>query len=140
MFIDRPDNVLSDAAHSCHGLQPYWPASLDGMPLTDGAVTPFDDLFNALDGRAVAADDRTWRLHLYSVRELNNAIWIQLDVVGTPTYVLTIRQPRTVDATGVVATVQRYLEATKDAPDAVVFDRILSTSVAAVQKEAAFAE
>jgi hypothetical protein len=88
------------------------------------ADSPHDDLFHGLDGRRIAVQGRSWRLRVHSVRLLHDILWIQLDAVGTPTFVLTLRQQRFADAAAVLAVLRQYFTMTQHAEDPVVFDLI----------------
>jgi len=49
--------------------------------------------FRVLDGKSVEIGVGVWRIVLYSVRMIDEGQWLQLLLVGEPTYEMTLRLP-----------------------------------------------
>jgi hypothetical protein len=54
-------------------------------------TTPADELFRSLDGRTVVVGQRQWCIEVYSVRDRDDARWVQLALVGLPQHPLAMR-------------------------------------------------
>jgi hypothetical protein len=95
-----------------------------GTPVTQSQP---DRLFHALDGYTIRVPAGAWRLHVYSVTQVDNRLWIQLDAIGPTTCTLTVRQPTAADPVAVIACLIRYLQQWEGECDEIVAHGVLET-------------
>jgi hypothetical protein len=53
-------------------------------------VTP-DELRIALDGEVVSDGERSWRVEVYSISDQQDHRWVQVSLLGEPSWMLTLR-------------------------------------------------
>jgi hypothetical protein len=73
-----------------------------------------DHIFRALDERRLRVGTSWWRLRVYSVRVVDDCLWMQLDAVGEPTVAITLRQPAGADVESIVSAIASRISATDD--------------------------
>src|SRR5689334_3659482 len=67
-----------------------WNGCLETLPVANGRLST-ERLFEALDGRVVAASGQQWLIEIYSVRQESGATWLQLALQGETSYSLLMR-------------------------------------------------
>src|SRR3954451_15962408 len=81
----------SPTAGARAALRAAWNDCVDSLPgLTVGAASA-ERLFEALDGRTIAARSRQWLVENYSVRREADATWLQLAMHGETSYNILMR-------------------------------------------------
>jgi hypothetical protein len=79
-----------------------------------------DQWGGALDGTVVESGGDAWRIVLDSVRMIDDRQWLQLVLVGEPTFTITLGLPWTADADYVRLVLADWLAETDDHTDSVV--------------------
>jgi hypothetical protein len=81
----------SHTAGARAAIRAAWDDCLESLPgLTIGGASA-ERLFEALDGRAIAARGRQWLVEIYSVRREADATWLQLAIHGETSYSILMR-------------------------------------------------
>ena len=81
----------SHTAGARAAMRAAWDDCMESVPgLTVGAPSA-ERLFEALDGRAIAARSREWLVEIYSVRREADATWLQLAMHGETSYSILMR-------------------------------------------------
>jgi hypothetical protein len=79
-----------------------------------------DECNRALDGTVVESGGDQWRIVLDSVRMIDERQWLQLVLVGEPTFTITLGLPWTADDDYVLFILADWLAQTHDHTDSVV--------------------
>src|SRR3954471_15470208 len=91
--MSKPLNLAmpSHAAGARAAVRAAWDDCLDSLAGLTVTGLPAERLFEALDGRIIAARSRDWLVEIYSVRREPDATWLQLAMHSETSYNILMR-------------------------------------------------